>query len=165
VTFTSVLLSSVVVASLTQPGFAANNTHAAYLSSVSTYKPMAGFNYVVGLQGGGGRRGAYLPTRADGGRHRCGRSQRAYSRRRFGTCDRLHSGRRRDQDRSTASDESGSRRIGFRPKMTNPSGSRLMIGASWSGKIAGNSARLSFFRRVILSGRAPGAPLSLMEPP
>jgi hypothetical protein len=48
VTFTSVLLSSVVVASLTQPGFAANNTHAAYLSSVSTYKPMAGFNYVVG---------------------------------------------------------------------------------------------------------------------
>jgi hypothetical protein len=48
VTFTSVLLSSVVVASLMQPGFAADNTHAAYLASVSTYKPMAGFNHVVG---------------------------------------------------------------------------------------------------------------------
>jgi hypothetical protein len=48
VTFTSVLLSSVVGASLIQPGFAAGNTHAAYLASVSIYKPMGGFNYVVG---------------------------------------------------------------------------------------------------------------------
>jgi hypothetical protein len=48
VTFTSVLLSSVVVASLMQPGFAAGSKHAAYLASVSTYKPMAGFNHVVG---------------------------------------------------------------------------------------------------------------------
>jgi hypothetical protein len=48
VTFTSVLLSSVVVASVMQPGFASDNTHAAYLASVSTYKPMAGFNHVVG---------------------------------------------------------------------------------------------------------------------
>jgi hypothetical protein len=47
-TFTSVLLSSAVLASLLQPGLAADNTHAAYLASVSTYKPMAGFNHVVG---------------------------------------------------------------------------------------------------------------------
>src|SRR5271169_5111342 len=46
--FTSVLLSSAVLASLPQPGLAADNTHAAYLASVSTYKPMAGFNRVVG---------------------------------------------------------------------------------------------------------------------
>jgi hypothetical protein len=36
------------LASLPQPGLAADNTHAAYLASVSTYKPMAGFNHVVG---------------------------------------------------------------------------------------------------------------------
>ena len=46
--FTSILLSSVVLASQIEPGFAADNTHAAYLASVSTYKPMAGFNHVVG---------------------------------------------------------------------------------------------------------------------
>jgi hypothetical protein len=38
-TFGSVLLSSVILASLIQAGFAANNTHAAYLASVSTYRP------------------------------------------------------------------------------------------------------------------------------
>jgi hypothetical protein len=47
-TLTSVLLSSTVLASLLQPGLAADITHAAYLASVSTYKPMAGFNHVVG---------------------------------------------------------------------------------------------------------------------
>jgi hypothetical protein len=47
-TFTSVILSSVVLASLLEPGLAADNRHAAYLASVSTYKPMAGFNHVVG---------------------------------------------------------------------------------------------------------------------
>jgi hypothetical protein len=47
-TFTSALLSSAVLASLLQPGLAADNRHAAYLASVSTYKPMAGFNHVVG---------------------------------------------------------------------------------------------------------------------
>jgi len=44
-TFASVFLSSAVLASLLQPGLAADNTHAAYLASVSTYKPMAGFNH------------------------------------------------------------------------------------------------------------------------
>ncbi len=47
-TFTSILLSSIILASEIQPGFAGENTHAAYLASVSTYKPMAGFNHVVG---------------------------------------------------------------------------------------------------------------------
>jgi hypothetical protein len=48
-TFTPVLLSSAVLVSLLEPGLAAdNNRHAAYLASVSTYKPMAGFNHVVG---------------------------------------------------------------------------------------------------------------------
>jgi hypothetical protein len=47
-TFGSVLLSSAVLASLIQPVFAGDNTHAAYLASVSTYRPMAGFNHVVG---------------------------------------------------------------------------------------------------------------------
>ena len=47
-TFTSVLFSSAVLAFLLQPGLAANNGHAAYLASISTYGPMAGFNYVVG---------------------------------------------------------------------------------------------------------------------
>jgi hypothetical protein len=47
-TFGSVLLSSVILPSLIQAGFAANNTHAAYLASVSTYRPVAGFNHVVG---------------------------------------------------------------------------------------------------------------------
>jgi hypothetical protein len=47
-TFTSILLSSVVLISQIQPDFAAGNTHVAYLASVSTYKPMAGFNHVVG---------------------------------------------------------------------------------------------------------------------
>jgi hypothetical protein len=47
-TFRSFLLSSVILASLVQPGFAADSTHVAYLASVSTYRPMAGFNHVVG---------------------------------------------------------------------------------------------------------------------
>jgi hypothetical protein len=47
-TFGCVLLPSVILASLIQPGFAADNTHAAYLVTVSTYRPMAGFNHVVG---------------------------------------------------------------------------------------------------------------------
>jgi hypothetical protein len=47
-TFISVLLSSAVLTSLLQPALAADNKHAAYLASVSTYKPMAGFNHVVG---------------------------------------------------------------------------------------------------------------------
>jgi hypothetical protein len=47
-TFGSILLSSVALASVIVPVFAADNTHAAYLASVSTYKPMAGFNHVVG---------------------------------------------------------------------------------------------------------------------
>jgi hypothetical protein len=47
-TLASVLLSSAVLASLLQPGLAADNTHAAYLASVSTYKPIADFDHVVG---------------------------------------------------------------------------------------------------------------------
>jgi len=44
----SILLSSIVLASQVHPSFAADNTHATYLASVATYKPMAGFNHVVG---------------------------------------------------------------------------------------------------------------------
>jgi hypothetical protein len=44
----SVLLSSVFLASQIHPSLAADNTHAGYLASVATYKPMAGFNHVVG---------------------------------------------------------------------------------------------------------------------
>ena len=44
--FTPVLLTSVLLASQIQPTFA--GAHDAYLASVSTYRPMAGFNHVVG---------------------------------------------------------------------------------------------------------------------
>jgi len=43
---TSVVFTSVLLASQIQPTLASN--HDAYLASVSTYKPMAGFNHVVG---------------------------------------------------------------------------------------------------------------------
>ncbi len=46
--FASVLLTAVVLAFQIQPTVAAGNNHAAYLASVATYKPMAGFNHVVG---------------------------------------------------------------------------------------------------------------------
>ncbi len=44
----SVLAASVVLASQVHSAFAAEGTHARYLASVATYKPMAGFNHVVG---------------------------------------------------------------------------------------------------------------------
>jgi hypothetical protein len=44
--FTPVLLTSVLLASQIQPTFA--GAHDAYLASVSTYRPMAGFNHLVG---------------------------------------------------------------------------------------------------------------------
>jgi hypothetical protein len=44
--FSSVLLTCVVLASQIQSSFAA--THSEYLASVATYRPMAGFNHVVG---------------------------------------------------------------------------------------------------------------------
>ena len=47
-TLRSVLVISAVLALTVQPTFAADNTHAAYLASVASYKPMAGFNQVVG---------------------------------------------------------------------------------------------------------------------
>ncbi len=46
--FASTLAMSFVLASQVHPTFAANGTHARYLASVATYKPMAGFNHVVG---------------------------------------------------------------------------------------------------------------------
>ncbi len=46
--FTSVLMASVVLASQVHPTFAADGGHFRYLASVATYKPMAGFNHVVG---------------------------------------------------------------------------------------------------------------------
>jgi hypothetical protein len=42
------LVISAVLALQVQPTFAADNRHAAYLASVSTYQSMAGFNHVVG---------------------------------------------------------------------------------------------------------------------
>ena len=47
-TFASVLLASAVLASQIEPTFAASGGHAAYLASVAVYKPMQGFNHVVG---------------------------------------------------------------------------------------------------------------------
>jgi hypothetical protein len=47
-TFASVLLASVVLAGQIQPTLAASGGHAAYLASVAVYKPMQGFNHVVG---------------------------------------------------------------------------------------------------------------------
>ena len=44
--FTPVLLTSVLLASQIQPTLA--GAHDAYLASVSTYRPMGGFNYLVG---------------------------------------------------------------------------------------------------------------------
>jgi hypothetical protein len=44
--FSSALLTCVVLASQLESSFAA--THSEYLASVATYKPMAGFNHVVG---------------------------------------------------------------------------------------------------------------------
>ncbi len=47
--FASVLLlSAAVLAAQVEPDLAAEHNHWAYLASVSTYKPMAGFNHVVG---------------------------------------------------------------------------------------------------------------------
>jgi hypothetical protein len=43
-----ILVTSALLAFQVQPTFAADKTHAAYLDSVSTYKPMAGFSHVVG---------------------------------------------------------------------------------------------------------------------
>jgi hypothetical protein len=47
-TFASAFLSAALIASQLAPVVAAENNHRAYLASVSTYKPMAGFNHVVG---------------------------------------------------------------------------------------------------------------------
>jgi hypothetical protein len=44
----SVLLSAALLSAQIGPGLAAEHNHWAYLASVSTYKPMAGFNHVVG---------------------------------------------------------------------------------------------------------------------
>ena len=79
---TPVLLISFLLTSPIQPALAGN--HDAYQASVSTYKPMAGFNHVVGptrfvgyfsagpghmsrdrVQGGGRRRVTPHPARAD----------------------------------------------------------------------------------------------------
>ena len=46
--FASVLLSAAVLTAQVEPGLAAERKHWAYLKSVSTYQPMAGFNHVVG---------------------------------------------------------------------------------------------------------------------
>ena len=45
---TSVLLTSAILAAQIHPTFVVDDTHAEYLASVSTYRPMAGFNHVVG---------------------------------------------------------------------------------------------------------------------
>jgi hypothetical protein len=44
----SVLLSAAVFAAQVEPGLAAEHNHWAYLKSVSTYEPQAGFNQIVG---------------------------------------------------------------------------------------------------------------------
>lgn len=46
--FASILATSVVLASQIHSAFAGDGAHARYLASVATYKPMAGFNHVVG---------------------------------------------------------------------------------------------------------------------
>lgn len=46
--FASVLLASAALASPVAPAQAGEMAHAGYLASVATYKPMAGFNHVVG---------------------------------------------------------------------------------------------------------------------
>ena len=40
--------SATIILAFCLPTFAAENSHSAYLASVATYKPMAGFNHVVG---------------------------------------------------------------------------------------------------------------------
>ena len=47
-TSASVLLSAALLAADISPAVAAEANHRAYLASVSTYRPMAGFNHVVG---------------------------------------------------------------------------------------------------------------------
>ena len=47
-TLTAVLLTSALLALPIHPTLAADNNHDAYLASISTYKPMAGFVHVVG---------------------------------------------------------------------------------------------------------------------
>jgi hypothetical protein len=44
----SVLLTSVALASQILPAFAADDAHAGYLATVASYKPMAGFNHLIG---------------------------------------------------------------------------------------------------------------------
>ena len=41
-------VSATIILASCLPAFAAENNHWAYLASVATYKPMAGFNHVVG---------------------------------------------------------------------------------------------------------------------
>jgi hypothetical protein len=48
VTSASIVLSAVLFSSQLPPALAAEGGHWAYLQSVSTYKPMAGFNHVIG---------------------------------------------------------------------------------------------------------------------
>jgi len=47
-TSTSFLLTTAILAAQLEPALAAEHNHWAYLASVATYKPMAGFNHVVG---------------------------------------------------------------------------------------------------------------------
>src|SRR5579871_747414 len=47
-TSTSIILAAAFLSSQVAPILATENNHAAYLGSVSTYKPMAGFNHVIG---------------------------------------------------------------------------------------------------------------------
>ena len=47
-TSASFLLTTAILAAQLESAFAAEHNHWAYLTSVATYKPMAGFNHVVG---------------------------------------------------------------------------------------------------------------------
>ena len=47
-TSASFLLTTAILAAQLESAFAAEHNHWAYLASVATYKPMAGFNHVVG---------------------------------------------------------------------------------------------------------------------
>jgi hypothetical protein len=47
-TSASFLLTTAILAAQLEPAFAAEHNHWAYSASVTTYKPMAGFNHVVG---------------------------------------------------------------------------------------------------------------------
>ncbi len=47
-TSTSALLATIFLASQPEPSLGAENNHWTYLASVATYKPLAGFNHVVG---------------------------------------------------------------------------------------------------------------------